>query len=116
MTARSGDQGLTWQVATQLHLKVDEASSELLHCSKNIPVEVQHQAITQLRLLCRSSEKIDRLKDDMANCITHYTDQITLYESQQQTQSSSSDSSHSRFQLGLVCLMKKYIYRNPWLD
>ncbi len=59
---------LTWEVAT----KLCEASCELLpSSSSSVPADIRRQAVDHLTLISRSSEEIERLKEEMNNCINY---------------------------------------------
>ena len=70
---------LTWQSAIDLHACIPGQES-----SGSVSCEVKRQAIGHLRLYKRAGEEIHRIKDEMANCLTFYHDEIQQLEEIQQ--------------------------------
>ena len=60
-------------------------------------------------LICRSSEEIERLKEEMNNCINYYRNLIEAYESE--LNKTRTTFCQSRFTTGSICLMKKHIHQ-----
>lgn len=96
---------LTWQAAIDLHAYIPGQESS---GSGSVSCEVKCEAIGHLRLHERAREEIQRIKDEMANCLTFYRDKIQQLEGIQQQLTSLH--SLNRLNAGSINLVKQQLF------
>ena len=100
-----GGDTLTWEAAVDLHSPNQEGNVDCMSVSH----EIKHQAVGHLRVIKRCEEEIDRLKDEMMNCVTFYYDKIEQLQSIQQHLTSGC---MTRFNHGSLSLVQQQLRRD----
>ena len=100
-----GGATLTWEAAIDLHSRNQEGNVD----SMSVSHEVKHQAVGHLRVIKRCEGEVDRLKDEMMNCMTFYYDKIEQLQSIQQHLTSGCT---TRLNLGSLNLVQQQLRRD----
>jgi len=64
---------MSWEAASNIHRHAHKAS---LTSTDSIPLEVKHEATQKYRLINKSCEEMELLKQEMKNCLEFYHKQI----------------------------------------
>ena len=105
------DTQMSWEAAINIHRQTYRASLTP-KVGDLIPLEVKHEAVQKLKLLERSKEEIDLLKQEMKNCLEHFHQRIKSLQLLQEQMMLKIIDGTDKFLLGSLCLVNKQLSYN----
>ena len=105
------DTQMSWEAAINIHRQTYRASLTP-NAEDLIPLEVKHEAVQKLKLLQRSEEEINLLKQEMKNCLEHFKERIKSLQLLQEQIILRITDVTDQFLLGSLCLVNKQLSYN----